>query len=253
MIYDAISVVVPCYNEEQNIYRNLNKIKNHLEKNFKDFEIIVVNDGSTDGTVSEIEKFGKDCPCPCTIVNHGENKGKGWAVREGMLRAKFEVVMFLDADLAIPIEELNIFYDKIIEGYDVVIASRFVPGLIILKPVKWYRKIMEKVFRLLRILIINEWEVKDTQCGFKVFTADAARSIFTRLTVNRFAFDAEVIFLAKKFGYRVKELPIRLQNPQNSHINLLIDPINMFFDLIRIRLNNIRGVYKDVRIENQNK
>jgi len=152
--------------------------------------------------------------------------------------------MFLDADLGIPVEELEKFLEEIDGGADIVIASRFVPGLKVMSPVLWHRKIMEKVFRLLRKVILNNWKIEDTQCGFKVFKKEVAKKIFAMATIERFAFDSEIMFIAKKFGYRVKELPVSLQNPTQSSVRILFDPLNMFFALLKIRAYDIRGKYK---------
>ncbi|MFH0969213.1 MAG: dolichyl-phosphate beta-glucosyltransferase, partial [Patescibacteria group bacterium] len=211
---EKISVVVPCFNEERTIYDNLKKIFKYLKESFGNFEIIAVNDGSTDGTINELKKFKNEIPL--LIIDNYENEGKGKAVRDGMLKSQGEIVMFLDADMAIPIEELEKFIVEIKNGYDITIASRFVPGGKIIKKVLWYRAIMEKAFRLIRTVITNNYKVKDTQCGFKVFRRDAAMKIFPLLTTKRFAFDAETIFIAEKFGYKIKELPITLQNPVRS-------------------------------------
>lgn len=238
----AISVVIPCYNEERTIQKNLIKVYNYLKDRFGVFEIIVVNDGSTDGTLKEIKKIREELHL--RVVDNEVNEGKGKAVKEGVLESSCEHVMFLDADLGIPIEELEKFIPEIENGNDLVIASRFVPGLRILRPVLWHRRIMEKMFRFLRILIINDWKIKDTQCGFKLFRRDAAMNIFQRVTVKRFAFDAELIFIANQLGYKIKELPISLQNPPNSHIRFFQDPFNMFLDLLKIRLNEWKGKYK---------
>lgn len=238
---NAISVVLPCFNEERTILRNLEKIDDYLQTNFISHEIIAVNDGSTDNTLSELKiaqnKF------PVTILNRTKNYGKGKAVRDGILSSKYEIVMFLDADLAIPIEELLKFVDALNDGSDVAIASRFVPGLRVVKKVLWYRKIMENVFRILRMLIINNYDIRDTQCGFKVFKKSVATQIFRRATINRFAFDSEIIFLARKMGFSVKELPITLQNPTASHVRIIRDPLNMLMDLLKIRFNDISGKY----------
>lgn len=237
-----ISVVVPCFDEEKTIYQNLKKIYNYLEDHFDYFEIIAVNDGSLDETVKEIEKAQKEIAVQ--LINNGINFGKGKVIRDGILSSQYEVVMFIDADLGIPVEELGKFMVEINNGFDLVIASRFVPGLRIIRPVSWHRRIMEKIFRLLRLLIINDWNVRDTQCGFKVFRRAAAMKIFPKLTVERFAFDAEVIFIANKFRYRIKELPISLQNPPDSHIRLIRDPLNMIWDLLKIRVKDWRGKYR---------
>lgn len=242
MITKPISVVIPCFNEGKTIFQNIKEINGYLARKFSSYEIIAVNDGSMDNTLSELRLVQQEVPVE--IINNEINEGKGKVVRDGILVGNNEIVMFLDADLAIPIEELEKFMEEIEKGNDLVIASRFVPGLKILKPVLWHRKIMERVFRILRMIILNSWKIQDTQCGFKVFRRDAAQRIFAMTTINRFAFDAEVIFIAKKFGYAIKELPISLQNPLRSHIRILRDPINMFFALLKIRFNDLGGVYK---------
>jgi len=240
----SISVILPCYNEAKNIRKNILVINNYLAKRFESFEIICVNDGSTDNTLKELKNTKNGDGIPIRIINKKENRGKGAAVKTGVLKSKKNVVMFMDADLAIPIEELEKFLVEIEKKNDVVIASRFIAKIKILKPVLWYRSIMEKVFKILRMIIINNYDVQDTQCGFKVFTRKAVLRIFPLLIIKRFSFDVEVIFLAKKLGYRVKELPITLQNPQESHIRIVKDSLNMFWDLFRIRINEIRGRYK---------
>ncbi len=239
---EKISVVIPCFNEEISIYDNIKKIFRHLEGEFENFEIIAVNDGSNDGTMEELKKVQDEIPL--TIINNFLNEGKGKAVKDGILKSTGEIVMFLDADLAIPIEELPKFIAEIKKGFEIAIASRFVPGLKVTKKVLWYRILMEKAFRLIRMAIINNYDVRDTQCGFKVFTREAAMKIFPLMTIKRFAFDAEIIFIAELFKYKIKELPITLQNPRRSHIRIINDSLNMFFDLIKIRLNNIKKLYK---------
>lgn len=241
----SISVVIPCFNEGKTIYDNIRKINNYLLDKFDAYEIIVVNDGSRDNTRDELERAKKDfSEVPLLVINNETNVGKGKVVREGFLRSQYEIMMFLDADLAIPIEELEKFVTEIKKGSDLVIASRFVPGLKIVKPVLWHRKFMERVFRIMRMVIINNYTIKDTQCGFKVFRREAAMDIFPILRVRRFAFDAEIIHIATIRKYKIKELPITLQNPTVSSIRIISDSWNMFLDLIRIRINSLKGGYK---------
>jgi len=242
----SISIVLPCFNEAKSIRKNVGIIHRYLKNKFDSFEIIAVNDGSQDKTLPELEKTRSKDNIPIRIINNKVNRGKGSAVANGILRSKNDVIVFMDADLAIPIDELEKFMFEIDKGNDVVIASRFISEIKILKPVLWYRSIMEKIFRILRMIIINNYEIQDTQCGFKVFTRDAALKIFPLLKVKRFSFDVEVIFLAKKLGFKIKELPITLQNPQESHIRIVRDSANMFFDLLRIRWNEMRGKYKGI-------
>lgn len=241
----SISVIIPCFNEGKTIYDNIKKINNYLLDKFDAYEIIVVNDGSRDNIRDELERAKKDfSEVPLLVINNETNVGKGKVVREGFLRGQYEIRMFLDADLAIPIEELEKFVTEIEKGSDLVIASRFVPGLKIVKPVLWHRKFMERVFRIMRMVIINNYTIKDTQCGFKVFRREAAMDIFPILRVRRFAFDAEIIHIATIRKYKIKELPITLQNPTVSSIRIISDSWNMFLDLIRIRMNSLKGGYK---------
>jgi dolichyl-phosphate beta-glucosyltransferase len=237
-----ISVVVPCFREGKSIYGNIEKINDYLAGKFLDYEIIAVSDGSPDDTISELRRVQKEIPIK--IIENKINEGKGKVVRDGMLASSGQFVMFMDADLAIPIESLETFMPEIDKGFDMVIASRLVPGLKVLEPVLWYRKYMERVFMLLRMLIISNFHVRDSQCGFKLFTRDAAMQIFPCLTIKRFAFDSEIIFLAGRKKFKIKEMPIVLQNPKRSSIRIFRDSANMFFDLIKIRLNGFSGKYR---------
>ncbi len=237
----SISVVIPCFNESGTIYKNIEKIRNYLAGRFARYEIIAVNDGSRDNTWGELEKARESFGI--IALNKETNEGKGHAVKDGVAASRFDFVLFLDADLAIPIEELDKFMAEASSGTDMVIASRFVPGLKILEPVLWYRKIMERVFRLIRMVIINNYNIKDTQCGFKLFHGKCARKIFPLMRTRRFAFDAELIFIASKLHCTIKELPISLQNPRKTSIRIFSDSLNMLIDLMKIRWNDLNGAY----------
>lgn len=240
----SISAIIPCFNEGKTIYDNIRKVNSYLSDKFDNYEIIAVNDGSIDNTADELRRTKGDFPhIPLIIIDNGINEGKGKAVRDGVLESKNEIVMFLDADLAIPIEELEKFVSELKNGQDLVIASRFVPGLRIIKPVLWYRKMMERVFRILRMVIIDNYKIQDTQCGFKVFRREIAMDIFPLLTIKRFAFDAEIIHIATIRSYKIKELSIALQNPITSSVRIVRDSWNMFMDLIKIRKNNLAFKY----------
>lgn len=246
----SLSVVIPCFNEGKTIYKNLLAIHTFLNNNFTTFEIIVVNDGSRDNTGAEIQKAQKFISL--VSIENPENSGKGNAVRKGVLASQHDLIVFFDADLAIPAESLLFFIPEATTGNDIVIASRFVPGLKIKKPVLWYRKFMEKVFRLLRMLILQDFTTQDAQCGFKLFKKSVAKSIFPLMTIDRFAFDSEIIFIALKRGYSVKELPITLQNPTRSSVRIFHDSWNMMLDLIRIRINDAKGRYENTEHGTQN-
>ncbi len=240
---NTLSVVVPCYNEGKTIYQNIKKINDYLAHNIFKYEIIAVNDGSQDNTSVELERVKNDIST-VVIIDNSINAGKGKVVKEGVLKSQYEIVMFMDADLAIPIEGVDKFIEAINEGYDLAIASRFVPGLKVVKPVLWYRKYMEKVFRILRMIIISNYKIKDTQCGFKVFNRKSALDIFPFMTIKRFAFDAEMIFIATRKGYKIKELPITLQNPVTSSVRIYRDSLNMLIDLVKIRINSFLKKYQ---------
>jgi dolichyl-phosphate beta-glucosyltransferase len=231
---NQISVIIPCYNEEKIIYQNVIKVFNYLKEKFKNFEIIVVNDGSNDRTIEELRKLENFIPIK--IIDNKKNQGKGKAVKDGILKSNCDVIMFVDADLPVRVEEIERFFNEIKKGYDIVIASRFLPGAKLIIPAKWYRRIAERIFMILRMIILNTFEIKDTQCGFKMFRGEVAKKIFSKSKINGFAFESEIIFLAKKIGYKIKELPVWLQNPQESHVKIFKDPFQMFFDLIRIRI-----------------
>lgn len=239
----SISIIIPCFNEGKTLYRNILSIHKFLSEYFPVFEIIVVDDGSTDNTNAEIQRAKKTIPLQS--IKNQKNLGKGSAVRKGVLSAQHDLIAFLDADLAIPIESLLTFVPAIENNFDIVVASRFIPGITIKKKVLLHRRIMEKIFRLLRILILQNTSIQDTQCGFKLFRKAVAKKIFSSLTINRFAFDAEIIFLAVQNNYRIKELPITLQNPTQSSVRIFSDSFNMIIDLLRIRINNYRQLYRN--------
>lgn len=242
MYHAGLSLVIPCFNEEKTIYENIKIIYDYLQRNVSTFEIIAVNDGSADSTLQELQKAAGEIPL--RIISNGINSGKGRAVKNGILAGKNDLVMFMDADLAISIEELGPFMEMSGKGYDICIASRFVPGVPREQAVHWYRKVMEHIFRAMRILIVGCGEIRDTQCGFKLFHHQAAQKIFPLLTIDRFAFDSEIIFLAKKFGYSIKEIPVAVHNLWKSHIRFVRDPMNMSIALMKIRLNDFLGKYK---------
>lgn len=239
-----ISVVTPCFNEGRNIRKNIKRIDDYLKQRFDRYEIIAVNDGSRDNTAEELFALREEIGLK--VIDNKQNQGKGGAVKDGMFASdqENEIAMFVDSDLGIPIEELDKFVAEIKNGHDIIIASRFVQGGKIIQSVQFHRKLMEKAFRLIRMAITNNWNVKDTQCGFKVFRREAAMKIFPKLTVKRFAFDAEVIFVANKYGYKIKELPIHLQNPPSRSLRIFRDPVNMVWDLLRIRRNDWKGKYE---------
>lgn len=232
---NMISIVIAAYNEEQRIGKSLLKIKDYLDAQNFAYEIIVVDDGSTDNTRQVAIGYQSEIS-NLKIISYPNNKGKGYALRQGVLASKGESVLVSDADLSTPIEELS-FMLPLISGreYDIVIGSRALNPETIIKKQPWWRQGMGKIFnRIVRLLVLEGF--KDTQCGFKLFSGEAARNLFKNARVDRFAYDVEILALAKKRSYRVMEVPVRWLNSPDSKVNPIFDSLQMIFDLVKIRL-----------------
>ncbi|MBN2112190.1 glycosyltransferase family 2 protein [Candidatus Woesearchaeota archaeon] len=234
----SLSVVIPAYNEEKRIGKTLRRITSYLDKRKDDYEIIVVDDCSKDNTV-KVARFLKNKRLK--VLKNKCNLGKGGAVKNGMLAAKKKYVLFSDADLSTPIEEIEKF-EKLKDKYDILIGSRALKESDIKIKQPFYRVLMGKTFNLIVNLLVI-WGVKDTQCGFKWFRKDAVKKIFPKQTFNGFSFDVELLFIAKKYGYSIKEVPVTWLNSPDSKVSAVRDSIRMFMDLIKIRINDLRGKY----------
>ena len=248
MKHPEISVVIPCYKESEVIRKNILTIFSFLHPRFERFEIIIVTDGSPDDTLAITEALRKERQdIPLRIFSFTKNHGKGMAVRTGIVKSIYDPVMFLDADLTIPIEELEKFLPAL-KNTDIVIASRLLTGSHFEEPSPWHRILMARVFHLLQILIIGNFEFSDTQCGFKLFRREVALDLFGRSLIHRFAFDAEILFLATKRNYKVTMLPVMIKNdPRNTNVRIIRDSINMIFALLKIRYNHISGRYTNTK------
>lgn len=244
MRYPEISVVVPCYKEAEVIETNIRTLSDYLKERFERFEIIVVTDGSLDQTKENIEHLGNARPeIPIILIPFVKNQGKGSAVKAGILASKYDPVLFIDADLTIPINELEKFIPAL-ESADMVIASRLVSGSRFEESIPWHRTLLARGFHILQIILLGNFEFSDTQCGFKLFRRDIAMKLFKKITIKRFAFDAELLFLAKKSNLKVAVLPVTIQkDSRNTNVDTIKDPINMFFALLKIRLNEWTGKY----------
>jgi dolichyl-phosphate beta-glucosyltransferase len=168
------------------------------------------------------------------------HRGKGAAIRAGVEAATGDPIVFLDADLTVPVEIVDLFIGALDSGADIAIASRYVPGSIVDRP--WWRRVMGDVYRAI-VHVLVPTGIRDTQCGGKMYTAEAAKDLFARQRLNGFAFDAEVLFIARREGYRVREIPFALRQHNETRIDFLPDAPKMLRDLFVIRLNAIRGVY----------
>jgi len=229
-----LSVIIPAFNEEDRLPATLAEAHAWLTANIRDaFEILVVDDGSSDGTVGLVRAIISDMP-EIKLLQQPENRGKGAAVRRGMLEAKGEMRLFMDADHATHVSEAARALAAIAAGADVVAASRQHPDSDIARHQSWLREHMGQSFNLLMRIMVG-LDMQDTQCGFKAFTAAAAAAIFSRQKLEGFSFDVEVLFLAKALGFTIAEIPVRWVNEPNSKVRMLLDPLRMFVDLMRIR------------------
>lgn len=244
-----LTVIIPAYNEEKRLPPTLKEISAYLQEKGFSYEILVVDDGSQDRTAEVAEKFKRQEP-RLKVLRNPKNMGKGYAVRHGMLKGRGQYLLFSDSDLSTPIQELDAFLRQHQKGYPIVIGSRALKDSIIEVSQPWYRVFMGKTFNLIVRLMF--WtRIKDTQCGFKSFTRQAAREVFTRQTVWGFGFDVEVLFIARKLGYKICEYPVRWINSPDTRVHALKDSMKMFWELLKIRwrLFKLKGKEMESKLE----
>lgn len=228
-----LSVVIPTYNEADKIINYLNSIKDYLSRQSYNWEVIVVNDGSTNNTAELVRGFIKDNG-DFRLIDNQKNHGKGYVVRQGILEAKGDFRLFTDADGSVAINHLDDFWTYVKQGFDIVIGSIEVEGAKIFEHAQWYRRWLGRVSKHLIRLMTGLWEIHDTQRGFKLFTAKAAEAVFPEIKIERFGFDFEVLALARKKGYKIKEVPVVWKNPAGSTVGLK-NYITTLKELIRVR------------------
>lgn len=237
------SVVIPAFNEEARILPTLEKISDYFRHKNCSFEIIVVDDGSIDKTEKITTDFsGKNNETKC--CSYSPNRGKGYAVKYGIEQSNGAYILISDADLSSPIEESEKLIFFINKGYDIAVGSRGLKESNIVQFQPFYRRTMGKIFnKFVKLLIIGG--INDTQCGFKVFTSDAASKIFSQCRIEGFSFDVEILFIAKKvFNMKIKEVPVTWINSPASRVQPLRHSYHMLRELISIRNNYLRGFYK---------
>lgn len=237
-----LSIVIPAFNEEARIGESLDKIRRYFSQREMSVEVIVVDDGSNDNTLPVSTQRLRGIPHQ--ILRNGTNRGKGYSVRRGINVATGDRILFTDADLSTPIDELDRLMRQLDEGCEIAIGSRAVTSSKIEVHQSLFREIMGKIFnRIARFLTFRK--IHDSQCGFKVFKKDAAKKIFACQKIDGFCFDAEVLYLAQKMGYRIAEVGVRWINSPQSRVKIVVDSTRMFFDLFRIRLLHISKKCKD--------
>lgn len=235
------SIVIPAYNESVRIRPTLDELIRYTREQDWNVEILVVSDGSTDDTPNIVREYGKQHPQVVLIDNPG-NRGKGYSVRNGMLNARGEICLFTDADLSSPITEAHKLFEAIADGADIAIGSRWLRAELQTERQPFYRQILGRVFNLALRLILG-LRFADTQCGFKAFRRDAARSIFPLQKIERWGFDPEILFLARRAGLRVAEVPVLWAHSEGTRLHPFRDGLRMFAELLRIRWHAISGDY----------
>lgn len=244
------SVVIPAFNEQNRLPKTLAEIDKYLTKQTylstssgqANYEIIVVNDGSKDRT-PEVVRDLMPIIRNLKLIDNKENHGKGWVVRQGMLEAKGEYRLFMDADNSTSIDQVEKMWPHFKEGCEVIVGSRDIKGAVIAIPQSWYRVLLGNIFNLIVQIISGLWGIWDTQCGFKGFTERTAKEIFSKCKIDRWAFDVEVLVVAKKLGYKIKEIPVVWKNEPESRVKIK-GIIKMLFEVLQIRWNSITGRYK---------
>ena len=235
------SIVIPAYNEGERLGATLEKVLAYVRSQGWNSEVIVVNDGSRDNTADLVREFAAKNPVLRLVENPG-NRGKGYAVRNGILNSRGEIVIFSDADLSSPIEEMPKLMAAIAGGADIAIGSRWLQADLQTQRQSLHRQLFGRIFNGLNRMILG-LKYKDTQCGFKAFTRRAAQKILPLQRIERWGFDPEILFLARKFGFRVAEIPVRWGHVGGTRINPVVDGARMFQEMVRIRCYDWAGKY----------
>lgn len=237
-----LSVVVPCYNEQSRFKKGFLHLYTYLKKQKYKWELIIVDDGSKDETLSLIKKI-IDGLKNVKIISYKNNRGKGYAITKGVLASKGQYIFFSDIDHSVPISNIKAFIKYFGKNYKVVIGSRRVDGAKILVRQHPMRELLGRGFTLLVNFLIY-WGIKDATCGFKAFEKQVAKNLFKKLRVYGWTFDAEILFLCNKYGLSVAQVPVSWSDVKGSKVSLKKDIISSLIGLLKIRMNDFRGMYK---------
>ncbi len=243
MVHPQLSIVIPAYNESSRIEGTLERVMWCVRKCNWDAEVLVVDDGSTDDTTAIVQRWMKTHERLNLIKNPG-NRGKGYSVRNGLLQAAGDIVMFTDADLSAPMEEASRLIAALDAGADVAIGSRWLDKQRQTVHQPLYRRFFGRCFNKLTRTVMG-LPYKDTQCGFKAFKREAAQKIFRLQTIERWGFDPEILFIARKLKYTVVEVPVTWGHDERSRISYLRDGTQMLREMGEIRNNSLRGRYDE--------
>jgi glycosyltransferase involved in cell wall biosynthesis len=235
------SIVIPAYNESARLGATLEKVLSYVHQQGWDAEVIVVNDGSRDNTADIVRSFAAEDPVLRLVENPG-NHGKGYSVRNGMLNARGRIVLFSDADLSSPIEEAPKLFQALERGADIAIGSRWLRSETQTQRQPLHRQLFGRIFNLILRLTIG-LKFKDTQCGFKAFKQPSVQAIFPLQKIERWGFDPEILFLARKLKFKVQEVPVAWGHSGGTRINPLVDGSRMVMEMLRIRWYDLTGSY----------
>ena len=236
------SIIIPAFNESERISTTLERVLSYAAERQWNAEVIVVDDGSRDATTDIVRESMQKNPAVRLLQNPG-NRGKGYSVRNGMLNAKGDVLLFSDADLSSPIEEAHKLFTAIANGADVAIGSRWLQTELQTRRQPLYRQFFGRIFNLTLRLVLG-LDFKDTQCGFKAFSRRSAQAIFPLQRIERWGFDPEILFLARRFAFKTVEVPVSWAHREGTRLSPFRDGIGMFGELLRIRWNALAGKYK---------
>lgn len=231
-----LSIIIPAYNEEKRLGPNIGGVLKYLNTHFPDYELIVVDDGSKDATATSVASAIKS-EKRAQLISYQPNRGKGYAVRTGVLASKGEQVLFMDADLSTPLTEIPRILD-LLDDADIVIGSRGRANTKVTKRPPLFRQAASFLFDQIKYLMVGLRRFRDTQCGFKAYQGDVARTLFSKCKIDRFMFDAEVLYLAEKAKYTIIEMPVSWADVPGSTVRFWEGIYYMFRDLWRIRYTN---------------
>ena len=237
----AYSLVIPAFNESARLGATLEKVLAYLRTQRLDAEVVVVNDGSRDNTAEIVREFAQTNPALRLVENPG-NRGKGYSVRNGVLNSRGRIVLFSDADLSSPIEEMAKLAAALEAGADVAIGSRWLQVQLQTQRQALHRQLFGRIYNLLLRIMLG-LQFADTQCGFKAFTRPAAMKIFSLQRIERWGFDPETLFLARKFGFKVQEVPVLWGHSGGTRMHPVRDGARMFSEMLRIRWYGLTGKY----------
>ena len=237
-----ITIVIPAYNEESRLERTVRDAVAHFRADDRPFELIVVDDGSRDDTSGLARRLSDELP-EVHLIRLAANHGKGYAVRSGVVNARGRTVLFADADGATPFAEIGRLGAALEAGADLAIGSRAFHAAGVSVKAKLYRRVIGRIFHAL-VELLTVRNVKDTQCGFKLFRAPVAHDLFSRMRMNGYSFDVELLVMAGRRGYRVAEVPVNWEHQPGSKVRLTVDSLRMAVDLFRIRGHCLSGDYE---------